>query len=79
MTGLLLCHEFSGIKFHKHCAVGLQFLYRHGESKVVKQKELELEVIELCQRKTPNLSIQLMMAQEKNVSRGRTLAYREFV
>jgi len=55
MGCLLLCNQFSSIEFHQHSTIGFEFFHWYGKSKVVKDEELEFEVIELHEWKTTNL------------------------
>jgi hypothetical protein len=55
MGCLLLCNQFSSIELHQHSAIRLEFFHWHRKSKVVKNKELEFEVIEFHKRKTADL------------------------
>ena len=52
---LLLHHDFSRVELDKHGAVCFKLLHRNGQSKIVQEEELQLQVIELCKGKTSDL------------------------
>lgn len=52
---LLLGNNLTGVEFDKHGAVSLDFLDRHGQSEVIEEKELKLQVIEFLQRQSTDL------------------------
>ena len=53
---LLLCDDFSGIKLHEHRAVCFELLHWYAQPEIVEDEELELQMVELDQRESADLS-----------------------
>lgn len=51
----MLSNNFSSVELDEHGSICLEVLDRNGEAEVVQKKELELQVVELCQRKAADL------------------------
>ena len=54
---LLLSYNFASIELDQHGAICLEFLYRNGETEVVEDEELKLEVVELDQGEASDLRL----------------------
>lgn len=48
-------HYLAGIEFYQHRGIALELLDGNGQSKVVENEELELQVIKFGKRQTTNL------------------------
>lgn len=86
-------HHLSSVKLYEHRGVGLEVLDRHRESKLVEHEELNLQMVELCQRQPTHLFVSKTVSRQSHLPDGTreknkkergarevlTLAYREFV
>lgn len=52
---LLLADDLAGVVFYQHGAVCFQLFYRDGETEVVQEEELELQVVELDEGQAADL------------------------
>lgn len=50
-----LRHDLSSVELYEHRRIGFEIFNGYGETKVVQQEELELEMIQLSKRQTPDL------------------------
>lgn len=55
MGCLLLCNQFSSVKFHQHGAIRLEFFHGYRKSEIIENEELKFEVVEFHERKTADL------------------------
>ena len=68
-----MCNDLSCVEFYQHCGICLEVLDRDGESEVIKEEELQLQVIKFGQRETSDLGIASVSngrQDDKESSRG---------